>query len=171
MDENNPVPKKKKSKPPHRPRCYKPEYCQMLIDHLTKGHSFESFGGRINMGYSTMYTWVDPKSPVFEPDFLEAKEIGLTLGLKVWERIGKKGMLGQHKTTVDTNTRDGGISTLKVAAKFNAVVWAMTMKNRYPKLYRDRVENVNVDEDGKVIEPKSTVVLNILDNGRDKKKE
>ena len=36
---------------------YKPEYCQMLIDHMSKGYSFESFAGKIGRGVRTIYEW------------------------------------------------------------------------------------------------------------------
>ncbi len=49
---------------------YKPEYCQLLIDHMSKGHSFVSFAGTINVGKRTIYEWVERY-----PEFAEAKAI------------------------------------------------------------------------------------------------
>ncbi len=40
-----------------RPTKYKPEYCEMLIDHMSKGFSFESFGAIINVDRTTLYHW------------------------------------------------------------------------------------------------------------------
>ncbi len=49
---------------------YKPEYCQLLIDHMSKGGSFVSFAGTINVGKRTIYEWVEK-----HPEFAEAKQV------------------------------------------------------------------------------------------------
>lgn len=36
---------------------YKKEYCKKLVDHMSRGLSYESFGGVIGVGRSTMYEW------------------------------------------------------------------------------------------------------------------
>lgn len=50
-----------------RPIEYKPEYCEMLIEHMSKGKSFESFGAVVNCGRATLYNWRRDHS-----DFLDA---------------------------------------------------------------------------------------------------
>jgi transposase len=40
-----------------RPTKYKPEYCQMLINHMSEGYSFESFGAIISVDRTTLYHW------------------------------------------------------------------------------------------------------------------
>ena len=168
------VPKKRirpsTGKPVGHPHGFKPEYCEMLIKHMKNGDSFEAFGSKIDVSYPCLRTWVDPNHDSFVPEFLSAKEMGLTHLLAYDEAEYKKGMLGKMKVTTEVANLNG-IRTIRVPAKFNAAMSIFKMKNRHHTIYRDRVENVNVDEDGKVIEPKSTVVLNILDNGRDKKKD
>ncbi len=52
------------------PLKYKEEYCDELIRHMAKGHSFVSFAGHINVGKRTIYEWVEKY-----PDFAQAKEI------------------------------------------------------------------------------------------------
>lgn len=49
---------------------YKPELCDELINHMSKGYSFESFAGVINVTRSLLYIWLDEY-----PEFKEAKEI------------------------------------------------------------------------------------------------
>ena len=49
---------------------YKPEYCQLLIEHMSKGMSFRSFAGSISCGIRTIYDWCDR-----HPEFKEAKEV------------------------------------------------------------------------------------------------
>lgn len=52
---------------------YQEKYCQMLIDHMAKGHSFESFAGVEGVWVSrkTLYDWANAN-----PDFAIAREIG-----------------------------------------------------------------------------------------------
>ena len=60
--------KKPKANPVGRPTEYKPEYCQMLIDHGRKGYSFEAFGGVVCVSKQTLYSWCKSF-----PEFLDAK--------------------------------------------------------------------------------------------------
>ena len=63
-----------------RPSKYKPEYCQMLIDHMGNGYSFESFAGIINVCTDSLYNW----QKMF-PDFLEAHKVGHSNNRVFWE--------------------------------------------------------------------------------------
>ena len=54
------------------PTKYKPEYCQQVIDHMTRGLSFESFAGFLGVTKSTIYNWLEEHK-----DFLDSKEIGM----------------------------------------------------------------------------------------------
>lgn len=40
-----------------QPTKYKEEYCQMLIDHMGEGFTFESFAAVINVNRDTLYQW------------------------------------------------------------------------------------------------------------------
>ena len=55
------------------PVKYKPEYCDMLIDFMSKGYSVEAFCGHINTTFETMYRWL--KHPDYG-EFRQAKKIG-----------------------------------------------------------------------------------------------
>lgn len=61
---------------------YKEEYCQMLIDHMSKGYSFESFAGTVSCTGRTLDNWV-----LRHPEFKEAKGIGLKKGLAFLEKL------------------------------------------------------------------------------------
>lgn len=45
-------------KPIGRPTTYKPEYCDLLIEHMAEGRSFESFGKVAKCGKDTLYRWL-----------------------------------------------------------------------------------------------------------------
>lgn len=68
-----------------RPTDYKPEYCEMLIQHMTEGLSFESFAGLIGVCKQTIYNWLEQF-----PEFVDAKKTGFEASRLTWERIGKK---------------------------------------------------------------------------------
>ena len=93
--------------PGGRPTKYKPEYCTMLIEHMSSGLSFESFGANVDVCEDTLYEW----AKVY-PEFSEAKKIARIQCLKFWERIGIAGMSGKIKG-------------------FNAAIWIYNMKCRF----------------------------------------
>lgn len=39
------------------PVKYRPEYCQMLIEHMSRGGSYSSFGSVIKVSSQTLYNW------------------------------------------------------------------------------------------------------------------
>lgn len=94
----------KKNKRPGQPTKYRPEYCQMLIEHMTKVHSFESFAATINTDRTTLYNWC--KS---HPEFFHARKVAREQCVIGLENIGK------------------GLMTGKI--KGNTVAWLFFMKN------------------------------------------
>src|SRR5690554_5877361 len=71
--------------PVGRPSKYKPEYCQMLIDHMAEGASMTSFAAEIDVARSTLNEWADEY-----PDFSEAVKKGKAKCAAWWERVGRK---------------------------------------------------------------------------------
>lgn len=65
-----------------RPEDYKPEYCEMLIEHMESGLSFESFAGAVDVTRKTVYNWCES-----HPEFLHAKEKGRAKGMIHDEKI------------------------------------------------------------------------------------
>lgn len=74
---------------------YKPEYCQMLIDHMAEGYSFRSFGAVVECGRQTLYEWVNRV-----PEFKAAKRIGEEKGLMYYENLLKQ----KHEGNKDIDT-------------------------------------------------------------------
>lgn len=105
-----------------QPTKYKEEYCDQLIDHMSEGFSFESFGGIISVSRDTLYEWAK-----VQPAFSDAKKIGLSQHRLYWERQMKEGMWNTPKLF------------------FNTTAWIFMMKNCHG--WRDNPEAPLDDED------------------------
>jgi len=92
-----------------RPTLYKPEYCQMLITHMSEGLSFESFAGLVSVSRQTIYDWEKAN-----PEFLDAKKLAMEKNRLFWEKVGVQGMFMGGKDN-----------------PFNSTVWIFNMKNRF----------------------------------------
>lgn len=92
-----------------RPPEYKPEYCQMLIDHMSKGFSYESFSAKIDTSRVTLYNW----EKQYE-EFLYAKRLGMERCQAWWEEQGHKGLFEEKDTP-----------------KLQASLWMFNMKARF----------------------------------------
>jgi hypothetical protein len=112
--------------PVGRPTMYRPEYCQMLIDHMKNGQSFETFGAKIGASWRTCYLWADTHE-----EFLQAKEIGKTFLLDVYEQAGRNLALGLvPPPPVDENGRPTAMVT-----RGNARMAMFMMAVHGPKIY------------------------------------
>lgn len=102
-----------------KPTTFDYAYCDQLIAHMAKGHSFSSFGAVINVSRTSLFTWAKQNE-----DFAVAKKIGEDNRLLMLERIG-----------------------LKVAAKGggSAAAWIFTMKNTQG--WTDKIEVTEKDPD------------------------
>lgn len=105
-----------------RPTKYKPEYCQMLIDHMSEGYSFESFGGIIEVDETTLYEWVK-----VHQEFSHSKSIGTQKCMNWWEQVGRKGMMNEIPF-------------------FNDRIWRLNMINRFRSKWSDGTKNENNDK-------------------------
>jgi hypothetical protein len=165
-----PKPKNGTGNLPGRPSKYKPEFCEHLIAHMKQGESFWSYASVIEVCLQTLQEWTDPRSPHFKPEFLEAKKKGEAHLLRYDESVGSAGILGNLKFITEKSELPDGTTIEKItAAKFAATAYIFRMKNRYPQLYRDRIENVLTDPDGKPVSSGPTVIINIPSNGRETK--
>lgn len=72
-----------------RPTKYKPEYCQMVVDHMAEGASLTSFAAEIDVARSTINEWIDAN-----PDFSEAVKRAKAKCAAWWERVGRSGAQG-----------------------------------------------------------------------------
>ena len=101
-----------------RPTDYRPKYCDMLIEHMGKGLSFETFGVEINQATSTTYKWLEKHE-----EFVEAKKIAESKCRAWWEKVG------------------AGLATGNKSVKNgNSAVWIYNMKCRFPKQWRPKKE-------------------------------
>lgn len=111
---------KKRKEPFGRPTKYRPEFCQDLIDHMSKGYSYETFGAALYDKYGkefgvhkdTLYEWEKEHS-----DFSDAKKVAFMKCQQEWEELGIKGTQGSF-------------------IAFSGSTWIFNMKNRFK--WRDR---------------------------------
>ena len=108
--------------PAGRPTKYDPKYCNMLIDHMEEGLSFEAFAGVISVNQDTLHEWAK-----VQPKFSEAKAIAFSRCRLFWEKKGIEGLFSD---------KDG--------MKINASLWTINMKNRFG--WRERQDIVTRDE-------------------------
>lgn len=66
-----------------RPSDYLPEYCQMLLEHMSEGFSYETFAAKIDTCRQTLYNWEKEY-----PEFLDTKRIAIEKCQLWWEKRG-----------------------------------------------------------------------------------
>ena len=99
--------------PAGRPTKYRPEYCEMIIEHMAEGLSKEAFAGVIGVHKETIYNWAEAN-----PEFSDAIKTGEVKSRLFWEKLGMAGASGSDE--------------------FNATAWIFNMKNRFG--WRDKQE-------------------------------
>jgi hypothetical protein len=96
-----------------RPLEFKDEYCEMLIDHMGQGYSFESFAGVVGCCKQTLYNWLANEQ------FLDAKNIAFECSRFFWEKIGIE---------------------IAKSGQGNATAYIFNMKNRFKDEWKDKQE-------------------------------
>lgn len=114
-------------KKPGQPTKYKPEYCDLLLEHMEGGLSFESFAGKVRVHKETLYEWCKAN-----PDFKQAKEVGTELSRLWWETLGR-----DNAVNVSERDSEGNSSSRSM----NAPTWIFNMKNRFG--WRDKQPDEN----------------------------
>lgn len=102
--------------PAGRPTLYKPEFCEKLVKHMSKGYSFESFAADCGVCFDTVHEWVK-----VHPEFSEAKKLGIALSIKWWESLLALASAGEKKH-----------------ANMTGIIFAL--KNKAPKMFRDKID-------------------------------
>lgn len=110
-----------------RPTEYKPEFCQMLIDHMIEGYSFESFAAVVDSSRATIYRWREDQIE-FRDAFDQAREKCRLF----WE---KSGIAGMNK-----------------GKDFNQAVWAKNISCRFREEWTDQSKSdVNTTSEIKIV--------------------
>ena len=97
-----------------RPTDFREDLCELLVDHMAAGFSFESFAGRPDVGThkGVLYEWV-----ARHPSFTDAKRRGEEAGRMWWER---------QAVECARNRSEGG-----KAESLNTSLWRLVMMNRF----------------------------------------
>jgi len=99
---------------------YKPEYGDLLVKHLSKGLSFDTFGATVNVGRSTVYDWFDRY-----PEFKAAKVIAEQEGQSFFEKRLAIKISGQEVAGIESK-------------KIDTTCLIFALKTRFHKTYGDR---------------------------------
>lgn len=75
--------------PGGRPTKFKPEYCEMIVEHMSEGASITSFAASIDVARSTINEWADN-----HVEFSEAVKRAKAKCASWWERLGREGAMG-----------------------------------------------------------------------------
>lgn len=78
-----------------RPTDYRPQYCDMLIEHMKGGNSLESFGSVVHCDASTLFAWLRTY-----PEFSKARKVGKAYLAKYYEEMGKAIAVGNARRLV-----------------------------------------------------------------------
>jgi hypothetical protein len=116
-----------------RPSLYKPEYCEMLINHMEKGFSFRSFAGVIRVNFDTVYEWEK-----VHKEFSDAKKIGEGLALMYDEKLLDDLSKGTYGKSANTATHIFKLKNL----------WKWSDKVEIEQTTREIKINIDSDDDG-----------------------
>lgn len=120
-------------RPVGRPTDYDEKFCDMLVEHMGEGLSFEAFAGLIGVCKQTLFNWEK-----IHPEFLDSKERGIAKSLLWWEKAGIEGLW----STSEKSGKDYSFTRT-----FNGGVWSANMRNRFkwdkPSIDDSENENEN----------------------------
>lgn len=105
-----------------RPSKYEERFCEMLIEHMSIGHTFESFAGKIDVCRDTIFRWAKEI-----PEFSDAKK-----------RAREKQLVANEKLFLDLATGRN--------RKGNVTAAIFLMKNCHK--WTDKVEHEHSGEIG-----------------------
>lgn len=79
-----------------RPSGYKPEYCQLVIEHMKSGKSIAAFAAAVGVSRETIWKWGKA-----HPEFRNACEVAKDTAQIWFETLALLIATGQHKIHVD----------------------------------------------------------------------
>jgi len=100
--------------PAGQPTKYDPSYCELLLDHMSKGLSFVSFGGVVGVCRDTLFEWKK-----VHKEFSDTYAIASTKSQLLWEQMGVDGVWN----------KSGG--KFEGSKNLNNACWSFNMKNRF----------------------------------------
>jgi len=144
--------KGKREKPPQpvgRPTKYKPEYCELVIEHMKKGKSLRSFCARVDVIPANVYSWIEKF-----PDFRNAVELGRQKAFDWWEEQGINGLYNTAFTNPDGT---------KGSQSINSRIYELFMNNMFDwsmkrEIKQDVKQEVSVSE---------STLKNLLDQAKE----
>ena len=102
----------KKSRKRGRPTLYKPEYCEQVVEWGREGCSLHQIASRMGISLQCFAEWRE-KYKQFGESVTRARDLAQAW----WEDVGMSGMRSRE---------------------FNARVWEISVRNRFPESYRDQ---------------------------------
>lgn len=99
-----------------QPPKYKPQYCEELIEEMSKGLSFAAFAGKLRVERKTLYNWKKKY-----PEFKQAHAIGKSAHQYFWEQTGIDGLY-----TISEHDRAANVKTTR---SLNSTVYCAIMNN------------------------------------------
>ena len=107
-----------------RPTIYKPEYCDMVVEHMAQGASLTSFAASIKTSRSVISLWMNE-----HPEFMRAAHEGKAACAAWWEENGRR------------LAKEGG-------AGASATLTVFGLKNMAPDEWRERQQIEHTGKDG-----------------------
>ena len=116
---------------------YKKEFCKLLVEHMSQGHSFSTFSTIAGVTRTTLYDWVDKYK-----EFADAKMNGEESAKKFLEKRLMAKISGQDLSKIGIDTR-----------KIDTTALIFALKTRFYKEYGDRqkVEHHTSEETNKAL--------------------
>ena len=114
--------------PAGRPTEYDPSKNEEIVKLMAEGASLVEVAGLLDISRSTLYDWIDEKSPRFNKEFSDTLSRGMTLCQIWWEKNGRKNLDNP---------------------KFNHPLYAFNMTNRFRKDWKNKQSIEHSTEDDK----------------------
>lgn len=115
---------------------YKPEYCEKLKEHMSKGRSIETFGVTVGVTRATVYNWCEKHE-----DFAKAKDEAMQLAQEFFE----------SKLEIKLNEKDSRSKNIDTTCLIFA------LKTRFHKTYGEKqqiehnISSIQIDDDDKAV--------------------
>ena len=154
-------PRKRPARPGEgRPDKYKPEYCQMIIEHGKTGLSYECFAGKVGITRDRLYEWLEDY-----PEFRDAKNLCQENSRAFWEDKSVEALKEQN----EYNEQGKLISSSRI----NPTVLIFNLKNRFRSQWQDQthtvVNSTVVNKDPKEVTRLQNQVKSLVDELKSRK--